>query len=47
MKDNTSLRNETNNSQDDQKSTQQQLADAHKAIDELKMQIAWMERSYE
>ena len=28
-------------------SLSQQLADAKKEIDELKMQIMWMERSYE
>jgi hypothetical protein len=31
----------------EEKSTQQQLADAHNEIAELKLQIAWLERSYE
>jgi hypothetical protein len=31
----------------DQKTTQQQLADANNEIAELKLQIAWLERSYE
>jgi len=31
----------------EQKSTQQQLADAHNEIADLKLQIAWLERSYE
>ena len=30
-----------------QKSTQDQLADANHEIEELKLQIAWLERSYE
>ncbi|WP_168427304.1 hypothetical protein [Candidatus Colwellia aromaticivorans] len=32
---------------DDQKTTQQQLDDAINEITELKLQIAWLERSYE
>ncbi len=31
----------------EQKSTQEQLADANHEIEELKLQIAWLERSYE
>jgi len=31
----------------EQKTTQQQLADANNEIAELKLQIAWLERSYE
>ncbi|WP_440873720.1 hypothetical protein [Thalassotalea sp. PLHSN55] len=37
----------TNNEKNDQQATQQQLADANKTIAELKLQIAWLERSYE
>ena len=36
-----------NNRTNEQKSTQQQLVDAHNEIAELKLQIAWLERSYE
>ena len=32
---------------EEQKTTQQQLADAHNEIADLKLQIAWLERSYE
>ncbi len=32
---------------DEQKSTQELLADANSQIEELKLQIAWLERSYE
>ncbi|MCW8832747.1 MAG: hypothetical protein OQK09_09025 [Colwellia sp.] len=32
---------------EEQKSAQQQLADAHSEIADLKLQIAWLERSYE
>ncbi|WP_353539470.1 hypothetical protein [Colwellia sp. KU-HH00111] len=42
---NTSL-SESNHA-NEQKSTQQQLADAHNEIADLKLQIAWLERSYE
>lgn len=35
------------NSTNEQKTTQQQLADANSEIAELKLQIAWLERSYE
>jgi len=31
----------------EQKSTLEQLADANHEIEELKLQIAWLERSYE
>ena len=31
----------------EQKNTQQQLVDANNEIAELKLQIAWLERSYE
>jgi hypothetical protein len=45
MSKNTELN--TDNSANEQKSTQQQLADAHSEIADLKLQIAWLERSYE
>lgn len=35
------------NSINEQKTAQQQLADANSEIAELKLQIAWLERSYE
>lgn len=35
------------NLSNEQKSTLQQLADANREIEELKLQIAWLERSYE
>jgi hypothetical protein len=35
------------NSDDDQKNIQQQLADANSEIADLKLQLAWLERSYE
>jgi len=35
------------NCSNDHKSTQEQLADANHEIEELKLQIAWLERSYE
>ncbi len=35
------------NRTNEQKTTQQELADAHNEIAELKLQIAWLERSYE
>lgn len=35
------------NHTNEQKTTQQQLVDAHSEIAELKLQIAWLERSYE
>lgn len=45
MSKNTELNAE--NSMIEQKTTQQQLADANSEIAELKLQIAWLERSYE
>jgi len=33
--------------QQDSRSIEQQLTDAQKEIEELKMQIMWLERSYE
>lgn len=45
MTKNTELNVE--NSINEQKNTQQQLADANNEIAELKLQIAWLERSYE
>lgn len=45
MSKNTELNVE--NSMNEQKTTQQQLADANNEIVELKLQIAWLERSYE
>jgi hypothetical protein len=35
------------NCSNEQKSTLEQLTDAHHEIEELKLQIAWLERSYE
>jgi len=35
------------NCNNEQKSTREQLADANHEIEELKLQIAWLERSYE
>ena len=35
------------NRDNDQKSALEQLADANHEIEELKLQIAWLERSYE
>lgn len=35
------------NPSNEQKTTQQQLADANHEIAELKLQIVWLERSYE
>jgi len=35
------------NSTNEQKTIQQQLVDAHHEIADLKLQIAWLERSYE
>ena len=37
----------TEKSLNEQKTMQQQLADANNEIAELKLQIAWLERSYE
>ncbi|GLX81357.1 hypothetical protein [Thalassotalea eurytherma] len=37
--------NESNNEQNT--SLEQQLADANKQIEELRLQISWLERSYE
>ncbi len=45
MSKNTELN--ADNSTNEQKTTQQQLADANSEIAELKLQIAWLERSYE
>jgi len=45
MSKNTELNVESGNNE--QQTTQQQLADAHSEIAELKLQIAWLERSYE
>jgi hypothetical protein len=45
MSKNTELNVE--NTTNEQKNTQQQLVDAHTEIAELKLQIAWLERSYE
>jgi len=35
------------NSDNEQKTIQQQLADANNEIADLKLQLAWLERSYE
>lgn len=45
MSKNTELN--ADNQSNEQKTTQQQLADANNEISELKLQIAWLERSYE
>jgi len=45
MSKNTELNVES--STNEQKTTQQQLADANSEIADLKLQIAWLERSYE
>ncbi|MBL4941642.1 MAG: hypothetical protein JKY81_08255 [Colwellia sp.] len=45
MSKNTELN--ADNCNHEQKTTQQQLADAHSEIAELKLQIAWLECSYE
>lgn len=45
MSKNTELNAE--NGINEQQTTQQQLADANSEIAELKLQIAWLERSYE
>jgi len=49
MSQNTELNTELNADKysNEQKTTQQQLADANNEIAELKLQIAWLERSYE
>jgi hypothetical protein len=44
MSNNTDLNAENTN---ETKTTQEQLADANFEIAELKLQIAWLERSYE
>jgi hypothetical protein len=45
MSKNTELN--VDSSINEQKTEQQQLADANSEIAELKLQIAWLERSYE
>ncbi len=45
MSKNTELN--TENGTDEQKTALQQLADANSEITDLKLQIAWLERSYE
>ena len=45
MSKNTELNAESKSN--DKESTQQQLADANSEIADLKLQIAWLERSYE
>lgn len=40
----TQMKESTN---EQQTSLEQQLADANKQIEELKLQISWLERSYE
>jgi TolA-binding protein len=44
MTKNTDVHTEHNN---EQQTTQQQLIDVHSEIEELKLQIAWLERAYE
>ncbi len=41
------LENAENCNDDEQKNIQQQLVDANNEIADLKIQIAWLERSYE
>ncbi len=45
MMKNTDMNAENTNNE--QKTVQEQLADANNEIAELKLQIAWLERSYE
>ena len=45
--DNQIISISSRNNNENYQNTQQQLADADKEIAELKMQIAWLERSYE
>lgn len=45
MSNSTELNVENRNSE--HKTTQQQLADANSEIAELKLKLAWLERSYE
>jgi len=45
MSKNTELN--ADNQPNEQKTTQQQLADANSEIADLKLQIEWLERSYE
>ena len=37
----------SNKAKEDPKTIEQQLKDANSVIDDLKLQIAWLERSYE
>lgn|GEM_PF-2917902 len=45
--DNQTISISSRNNNENHQNTQQQLVDADKEIAELKMQIAWLERSYE
>ena len=45
--DNQNISTHTEITSEDNQNTQQQLAEANKEIAELKLQIAWLERSYE
>ena len=45
--DNQNISTNTGNTNEDHQIAQQKLADAHQEIADLKMQIAWLERSYE
>ncbi len=45
MLNNSNVHSESNTNE--QQTVQQQLADANHQIEELKQQIAWLERSYE
>lgn len=45
--DNKSILDSTEISNEDKKTSTQQLTDARNEIADLKMQIAWLERSYE
>jgi hypothetical protein len=45
--DKKSILDSTEISSEDNKTSQQQLTDARNEIADLKMQIAWLERSYE
>jgi|TARA_B110000091_G_scaffold135658_1_gene145163 hypothetical protein len=45
--DNQIISTSSRNNNENHQITEQQLVDADKEIAELKMQIAWLERSYE
>lgn len=45
--DNQNISDNTGSTNEDHPNTQQRLVEAHQEIADLKMQIAWLERSYE